>query len=384
MNLFPNATTWLRLTRAAPGLAVVGLALATSAASSADPPAPGTTVRLTGSGGPVVSSAVAVRDDTLVVAWNEVEERGSWGVWLAAVRDSRPRPSIRIDEALERPRRPAVVATGHGFLVAWEAEAAHGTVVRAAELDSNLHVTRPPWTVSAPGKVAARVSVAAAGDDLAFAWTGPDGFRVSRTGAVESFGPTVVGHSLQSPGLTTPPHLELTEDGRMLLAWIDGGPESYNRDVLVSERKTGGSFTSPVNVSRSPDLLSIDLDTYLDRDGALNLAWIQQVPDRVDRFAVARARRLPDGTVTEPRLVRDQRPAAWRPQVGAGLRVVWHSGGSRAGRALTAGPSPFPTPLVPSRHVRALSIAPDGAAFVFVDDRAPGAVHLRWLPRDDH
>ncbi len=319
--------------------------------------------------------AVAARDGAALVAWHEFVD-GNPRVAYLVLRDGCPSTVRTIADGATRQLRPKVAATASGWAIAYEATLAGMGVVRAATLAPDGSLAGGPDTVGAPGY---SIQVAAAGDQLAFAWTDGQAHHYALRGPSENVPATAVGTTLADTTLLNVPVIALAADGTLFLAHRDG-PSSSDWEVLLAVRPPGGAFGAEVNVSQSPGLLSDDVAAAVEADGTLDLAWVDQNPFDVNSFDVAYASRAPSGAITPATFYAAQGLWTAGPSVVPGLAAAWRSG-------MTRGPLYFATPAAAPSQILgaaqasqvALAKAPGGALHLaFCDGGQASVVRYSW------
>jgi hypothetical protein len=270
--------------------------------------------------------AIAWRAGRVVVAWHDFAGSASRVVTRTIV-DGNAGPIAVIPETLAGPKRPSLAATASGFTLAYDATDSTGAVVRAIDLDADGNAIGAPLTIGG----GAMVRVAAHGDDVAWAWTTGSAHFFARRGPVESVPATAVGTTLQSQGLLNFPRLAVTASGTLLLAYRDGGATPDAWDVLLMIRQTAGPFAGPLNVSRSPGLLSDDIALAMEPDDTLEIVWVDQDPVDVNTFEVTHATRAASGLVSAPSRFGTQAAWSWTPSVAQGPAAAWHTGQGAGG-----------------------------------------------------
>lgn len=291
--------------------------------------------------------AVAARPDGAIVAWHDAGEDGADLRYAVLIGDCLVAQHAVADEleSLGAPKRAAVAATDAGYVLAYQAMDNEVSVVRALWLSPTGEVLRGPESISDATRSAAMTSIAAQGDDVAFAWTDSQTHYFARRGPVEEVLAKPVGSQLIALGLINTPHIAIVSNGGLALAWSDGGPNSENRDVLLAHRELGGEFGASQNLSQTPTYMSTDVDVYADSDGSLDVVWAQMDSERVDQFEVEHARRDPSGQLGGVQRYGQLQSVAWSPSAFEGGGAVWHLGGPAGGQmvfAETPGADPQP------------------------------------------
>jgi len=278
--------------------------------------------------------SMAVRGDRVLFAWQEFDDMGVVHVVYALAESGCVGARTSLDDTFAPARRPAVAATGAGWVIAYAAtDAAAGVdVLRALEVDAAGVPRAPAETLSAPGSYAAWPHAASWGDDEAFAWTDGSAHWFAIRGPRETVPAALVGTTLQSTGLLNYPRIALAPDGTLHLAYRDGGASAVEWDALLVTRPPGGTFGAPVNVSNSAGLGTDSQDVFMEPDGTLDVVYADQDPANICDFVVRHATRDPSGAVSAPVTYAGQ-PAtqAWGPVVGPGLAAVWSTGAGPSG-----------------------------------------------------
>ncbi|MDX1644245.1 MAG: hypothetical protein R3244_07810, partial [Thermoanaerobaculia bacterium] len=280
------------------------------------------TVRISHPAATAFMPASAERDGTVLLVWQETTRSGA-RVAYARVRQGCIEPAHWIEDPLPNPRRPAVAATASGWVVAYEVQDPPEPIVRAVELDPSGGVVQGPVTVSEPGRVGSRVRLAAFGDDVVFAWTDVANHWIARRGPVEEFSARQVGTELEAPGLVNFPRVLVDGDGRIYLAYRDGGPERTDYEILVVVREVGEEFGEPLNLSRSSGLMSDDVALWLQDDVDVGLVWVEQDDERAETFEVVHATLSSALEIGEPQRFGSLGMASFKPSVTTGFATVW-------------------------------------------------------------
>lgn len=327
---------------------------------------------------------VAARAGGAIVAWHDFVGAESRVVY-SIVKNGVPGPLTPLSAAtLTGPKRPSVAVTPSGYVLAYQANDGTSDLVRAVELDAAGAVLSGPVSISTPGTAGEMPHVATnSSGEEAFAWTDGTAHHFALRGPGETVGPTPVGTTLLSTGTLNFPRIALDDSGRLFLAYRDGGVQTSDWDVLLVVRPSGGSFGAPVDVSKSPGLLSDDISLCMESDGTLDIAWVDQNPSNVNAFEVEHARRAPGGTISAPARYGTQNLWAWTPSIVAGAVTAWATGPQSFGPMFLAAPGKAPEPLLPSETggQTALARGPNGALhFVFTDLSTPRRVHYAYFP----
>lgn len=325
--------------------------------------------------------AMAALDGTVLLVWQETTRSGA-RVAYALVRQGCIEPPRWIDDPLPNPRRPAVAATASGWVIAYEVQDPPEPIVRSVELDPSGDLIEGPETVSEPGRVASRVRVAAFGDDVVFAWTDVASHWIARRGPVEALSPAQVGTELEAPGLVNFPRVLVDADGRIYLAYRDGGPERTDYEIRMVVREVGEEFGEPLDLSRSRGLMSDDVALWLQDDGDVGLVWVEQDDERPEAFEVVHATLSSALEIGEPQRFGSLGLASFRPSVTAGFATVWHAGTVRSGQLYFAHGRVPPRRIAPSLLGGQTALVADAAGdlhLAFVDTGEPPAVRYGWI-----
>ncbi|MDB4959761.1 MAG: hypothetical protein JWO36_7330 [Myxococcales bacterium] len=295
---------------------------------------------------------LAVRGGRLIVAWHDFPAGGSTSrvVFRSIQGGGVAGPIEVVPETLGSPKRPAIVATSHGFVLAWDAIDNGVSVIRSIDLDSDGHTIGTPVTISAPGVSGLVPRIAAYKDDLVYAWTNGSQHYFARRGPVETVAATAVGTTLLSGGILNFPRVAVTSSGTILLAYRDGGAQPSDWDVLLVIREIGGTFMGPLDVSRSAGLLSDDISLAIEPGDKLDLVWVDQDPVDVNSFEVTHATRDASGLVSVPSRFGTQSTMTWTPSAAPGLTAAWHSGSGAGGDLWLALAGGAPQPILPGEQ----------------------------------
>ncbi len=322
------------------------------------------------------SPTVATRRGASLVAWHQAGGGTSQLVYVV-LRGGCVGEVQVLDEPLANPKRASAASTTDGFVLGYQANNGEHDVVRAVWLSAEGDVLGAPETISASDRIAAVVSVAARGDDVAFTWTDSQTHYFARRGPVETVEAREVGTVLTTRGLIITPHIGIAADDSLLLVYTDG-PRLDVRDVLLVERPVGGDFGPARNVSGTPDLLSSDVVVASLPSGDLEIVYVEQDADVVETFEVHYARRTADGDLTAPARFATQRSVAWQPSVAAGPVAAWHIGGISSG-PLHVADGAEPEHVLPGTNggFATVGIEPSGALLLaFVDTETPPGLRL--------
>jgi hypothetical protein len=274
---------------------------------------------------------IATRGATVVIAWHDFPAGGSTSRVVIRPITSGVLGAIEVvPETLANPKRPTIAVTSSGFVLAWDAVDTV-SVIRSIALDGSGHAVGSPVTISATGVAGLVPRVAARGDDIVYAWTDGTSHYFARRGSVETVAATTVGTTLQSGGILNFPRVAVTSTGAILLAYRDGGAMPVDWEVLLVIRQVGSTFMGPLNVSRSPGLLSDDISLALEADDTLDIVWVDQDPTDVNTFDVTHATRSATGTISVPTPYVTLQGMTWTPSAAPGLTAAWHLGGGAGG-----------------------------------------------------
>jgi hypothetical protein len=327
---------------------------------------------------------VAARADGALIAWHEFNNSVP-RIAYSVVKNGVPGPLTPLTvETLGPAERPSVTVTPSGYLLAYQVNDGTSDVARAVELDPDGNVTSGPDTISVSGAVADMVHAATnASGQEAFAWTDGNAHYYALRGPNEAVAATPVGTTLQSTGLLNFPRIALDASGNLFLSYRDGPASGSDFDVYLMSRPPNGSFGTPVNVSRSPGLLSDDISLAMESDGTLDLAWVEQNAQNVNAFEVVHTSRTPSGTFATPVRYGTQNVWTWAPSIVPGAISAWATGQTGFGPMYLGMPGVAPEPLLPSQIGEAPWLArdPNGALYlVFTDNGAPSQVHFAYDP----
>lgn len=325
---------------------------------------------------------VAARADGALIAWHEFVDSVP-RIAYSVVKNGVPGPLTPLTaETMSRAENPSVAVTPSGYVLAYQANDGTRDVARAVELDTDGHVTSGPVTISASGASADMVHAATnASGEEAFAWTDGTAQSFALRGPNETVAASAVGTTLQSTGLLNFPRIALDDSGNLFLSYRDGTGSDF--DVFLMVRPSGGSFGAPLNISRSPGLLSDDISLAMESDGTLDMAWVEQNPLNVNAFEVVHAQRGPTGSISTPLRYGTQNLWTWAPSIVPGEISAWATGQMAFGPMYLGVPGVAPQPLLPSQIGEAvwLARAPSGALYlVFTDHSTPNRVHFAYDP----
>lgn len=282
----------------------------------------GSPVTLSDPASSAFAPVLAQRAGRVVIAWHEFPAGATASrLMITTIAQGSVGPVRIVPETFTGAKRPSLAATTGGFVLAWQAMDAGTERVRSIDLDAEGVLIGAPTTIGA----GAMARVAARGDDVAWAWTDGASHWFARRGPAETVSATQVGTVLQSQGLVNFPRIALAADGKLVLAYRDGGPESTDLEVLIVTRAPGAAFTAPVNVSHSTGLLSDDISVAAEPNGTIDLVWVDQDAN-VDAFEITSATRSPAGVVSSPTKLSMLGSSSWTPSVASGMAAVWHVG----------------------------------------------------------
>lgn len=268
--------------------------------------------------------AIAARGGDALVTWHQFED-GTAKIAYVLVDAGVPGELRAIPAVLDTAAqlRPSVAATVDGWVLAWQERDGDVNVAKAVWLDTAGEPLDAPEVVSSSGATVHGVRVASVGDDVAFSWTDGDAHHIALRGPGETLPATPVGTTLESTGVLNAPRIALAADGTLHLGYRDGGETAGEWDVRLVTRPRGGGFSSPVNVSRTPGLLSDEVSLALDGD-RLHLAWAEQDPSGA-WFDAVHAMRDGDGNVSDFTLYAgtSQQDGVWGPSVNGRGAAAW-------------------------------------------------------------
>lgn len=313
--------------------------------------------------------AIAAREGAVVIVWQETLPEGN-RVAYSVVSDGCVGALHHVRDDYANPRRPDVVATASGFVLAYEAREAPRPLIRFITLDPAGGLLSPPETISAPGQVGSRVRLAASGEDVVFSWTSATEHYVARRGPVETLAATPVGTVLEAPGLINFPRIGLAADGTIYLVYRDGGPSSVDYEVLLSRREVGGAFSRPINVSETSGLMSDDMDLAVEPDGTVRVVWVEQDKDQPQTFEVVHTTVRPGDRVRRAVRLQALGLAAFMPNVTRGQATVWQVGSVSSGRLFFS-----PGPGAPVQHI----LPEYRGAMVAIESDEAGDLHLAFI-----
>jgi hypothetical protein len=316
--------------------------------------------------------AIAAREDRVLISWQETAE-GLNRVAYAVAENGCVGETRIVEDELPNPRRPAVVATDSGWVLAYEAQEVPNPLIRSIELSPEGEVRSGPETVSALGEVASRVRLAARGNDVVYSWTDVSSHYIARRGPVETLGPTPVGARIEATGLINYPRIALGENGTIYLAYRDGGPQRSDFEVKLHVRKVGEPFGEALNISQSERQMSDDVALTVDPEGRLSVVWVEQDADKVEHFEVVYATLDESLEIGPVRHVGDLGMIAFGPSVTRDLAVAWHAGTPRFGRLFFSKGSDKPEEIMPGIIAGSVSLVQD----------VRGAYHLAFVQASD-
>jgi len=354
---------------------------ATTDASRPDaaPPMFGAAVTLSDPANGSFLPAIATRAGRVVVAWHDFPMGGTppSRIVTTTIIDGVPGPLAIVPEPLLDPKRPTLAATTAGFVLAWDATDAGVPSIRTIDLDADGAAIGTPVTISAAGVTGLAPRVAALGDDVAWAWTDGTTHYFARRGPVETVAATPVGTTLISTGLLNFPRIAVTGAGELLLAYRDGGVDAIDWEVLLEIKPVGSAFAGPLDISRSPGLLSDDISLAVEPDDTLDVVWVDQDPIDVNTFEVSHATRDPAGLIAAPVRFGTQGAWAWTPSAIPGMTAAWHTGAGAGGDLWLAEAGGAPSPILPGEQGAMVALTrDDGGALhlVYVTPSMPRAV----------
>jgi hypothetical protein len=331
---------------AGPDAATACRAAATAAPGFGEP------VALSTAGASAFLPSIATRGSATLIAWHEFVGSAP-RIAYSVAQDGCVGALELLPEPAARALRPKVAATASGWVIAYVADDGTGSVVRAALLAPDGSVVTGPETI-APGFT---VSVAAAGDDVAYVWFDGAAHRFALRGPSETVAPSPVGTTLVDITLLNLPVAALAPDGTLFVAHRDGGTTAADWDVLLAARPRGGTFGAEADVSSSPGLLSDDISLAVDADGTLEIAWVDQDPIDVNAFEVNHATRAPSGALSAPELYGAQGLWSWTPSVTPGGAAAWRTGQGARGPLSFAAPPSGPQAILAPRDAAQLALA---------------------------
>ncbi len=328
--------------------------------------------------------AVAARADQCLLVWHEFPPSASASqVSFALVQGGVVGAPQVVSDPFAGPKDPWVATTKLGYVVAYQANDGQADVIRAVEIDDTGAVVAGPDTISTPGVEATTPRVATNGDEEIFAWTDGTRHSFAMRGPKETVAASPVGTTLLAQGILNFPRVAIDDSGRVFLAYRDGGSDAAAWEVLLVVRPHGGAFGAPVDVSKSPGLLSDDIALALEPDGTLDLAWVDQDSVDINAFEVVHTTRAPSGQIGAPTDYGKQGLWSWTPSVVPGQASVWDTGGQGSGPLWYGAPGLAPTAILDGAQGGhpVMARGPDGVLhLVYADVEMPARIQYAEAP----
>jgi len=310
---------------------------------------------------PSFAPTIAAGQDTAIVAFHELTDGGDTQIAYSVIVDGCVGPLSVVPESLRGPKLPQAAATSNGFTLVYEATQGALTVVRRVDLGLDGSVLEPPTTLTTAGASGEEPHVAAAGDDLAFAWTDGQAFFFARSGPSET--------------LAAFPRIALGSDGTTFIGYCDGsGGDESGWDALLLIRPPGGAFAAPVDLSNDPGLFDDGLALAVEPTGVVDIAWVAQDSQDVNDADVVHVSRDATGMVSAPIAYASQGSQAWLPAVVPGPLVIWTLGSAPWGPLYLAGGSLSLSPVLPAATAEMPALALDSVGGRHLVFQVPGTV----------
>jgi len=328
------------------------------------------------------SPTIGVLGGDVLVAWHEFFDSRRQVVY-SVIHDDCVGPRQLIPDSAPESLHAAVVGTTSGFVIFYEAPSANGTPLRAVWLDARGALVAGPETITAAGASGGMPRIAAAGDDVAFAWTDGAHHFYALRGPTENLAAVAVGTTLLSGGLINFPRVARAVDGTTFIAYRDGGTDSTDWDVMLVSRPTGGVFGAPVNVSNTPGMLSDDIDLAIEGNGNLDVVWVDQDPGNIYDFEVFFTTRSPAGVIATPTRVQTLGTLSWGPSVAPGPYFFWNVGASGFGELYFASGVGMAAPVFAGQTGNLGDLVRDDFGrlhIVFMDHATPPRIQYAWRP----